>query len=207
MTEAIGIRPSSYTQDDADELVRQFEALDRENFFKEFGYYPGTLVRDPISLKAHKFLTDQGAATLVYQGEADFDDGDPENGPGDWGYPDYDLYHSECQDIVIEWRGMFISDVSGVAPFIPPDFPDEGSMYELVREQPPLEPLTKSEVLRDFAHANGIPFTDLKMDFGGEWAGLGGPYSRIDHWSKRWPRCECWLCRMANGDPDAGTED
>jgi len=173
MTEATGIRPSSYTQADADELVRQFEALDRENFFKEFGYYPGTLVRDPISLKAHKFLTDQGAATLVYQG-CNLD-----SGPNAVDYPDYDRYHSEGQDIVIDWRGRFFS-IRKVTPLV---------AEELLTTSSSNRPVNLSQVSK------------LTEEF------LGGPYSRIDHWSKRWPRCECWLCRSADGDPDAGTED
>jgi hypothetical protein len=47
-------------------------------------------MRKPVNPEAHRFLTDQGAAVLVYQGDADFDDGDAENGPGTWGHPDYD---------------------------------------------------------------------------------------------------------------------
>ena len=74
-------------------------------------------MRKPINPEAHKLLTDQGAAVLVFQGDADFDDGDAENGPGTWGHPAYDLYQSESHDICVEWRGMSISELE-------PDPPD-----------------------------------------------------------------------------------
>lgn len=67
-------------------------------------------MRKPINPIAHAFLTDQGAAVLDHQGDADFDDGDPENGPGTWGYPDYDCYLSDGVSIAIDWRGMFTSE-------------------------------------------------------------------------------------------------
>ena len=73
-------------------------------------------MRKPINLQAHNFLTDQGAAVLVFQGEADFDDGDVENGPGAWGHPEYDHYQSDSHDICIEWRGMFISELEPEPP-------------------------------------------------------------------------------------------
>jgi hypothetical protein len=63
-------------------------------------------MRKPINPIAHQFLTDQGAAVLVDQIEADFDDGDPENGPGTWGHPECDVYQSESHNIGIDWRGM-----------------------------------------------------------------------------------------------------
>lgn len=69
------------------------------------------LTRPPINPEAHRLLTDQGTAVLIEQGEADFDDGDPENGPGCGGHPEYDRYQDGSHDICIEWRGMFISEI------------------------------------------------------------------------------------------------
>lgn len=74
------------------------------------------LKRPLINRIAHQLLTDQGAAVLIEQGDADFDDGDAENGPGTWGYPDYDLYHSEHQLICLDWRGVQSSDVEPEPP-------------------------------------------------------------------------------------------
>jgi len=65
--------------------------------------------REPVNPTAHRLLTDEGNAVLVEQGEPDFDDGDPENGPGSWGHPEYDQYQTDSHDIYIEWRGLFIS--------------------------------------------------------------------------------------------------
>lgn len=75
--------------------------------------------RVPVNPVAHVLLTDQGAATLVEKGDADFDDGDPENGPGYGGHPDYDRYYADEMDICITWQGLFASPVE----LDPPDFP------------------------------------------------------------------------------------
>jgi hypothetical protein len=74
------------------------------------------LKREPLNPEAHRLLTDQGAAVLVYQGEADFDDGDAENGPETWGCPEYDHYQSESHDVWIEWEGMVISELEPDPP-------------------------------------------------------------------------------------------
>ena len=73
-------------------------------------------MRKPVNPEAHQFLTDQGAAVLVCQGDAYSDDGDAENGPGTWGYPDFDHYQSDGMDICIEWRGMFCAEVEPEPP-------------------------------------------------------------------------------------------
>ena len=73
-------------------------------------------MRKPINEKANNLLTDQGAAVLMEQGEADFDDGDAENGPGYGGHPEYDRYHSEHMDICLDWRGMDTCEVEPEPP-------------------------------------------------------------------------------------------
>jgi hypothetical protein len=44
-----------------------------------------------MKTQAHNFLPDEGACVHTHV-DADFDDGDPENGPGSGGYDEYDLY-------------------------------------------------------------------------------------------------------------------
>lgn len=59
---------------------------------------------------AHRMLTEEGSYTHEHV-EADFDDGDPENGPGCWGYPAYDVYHGDSHDIVIDHTGLIVDMV------------------------------------------------------------------------------------------------
>jgi hypothetical protein len=59
-----------------------------------------------INPEAHRLLTDQGAVVFIEHIEADFDDGDVENGPGTRGHPECDVYQSESHNIGIDWRGM-----------------------------------------------------------------------------------------------------
>jgi hypothetical protein len=54
---------------------------------------------------AHALLTDQGAAVHAYN-PADHDDGDPENGPGCWGFPAFDVYSTDSHDIVVNHNGL-----------------------------------------------------------------------------------------------------
>lgn len=74
--------------------------------------------RPVLNATAHTFLTDQGAAVLVEKADADFDDGDPENGPGHGGHPEYDHYVTDGAEIYIDWRGMHICPIE----IDPPDF-------------------------------------------------------------------------------------
>lgn len=55
---------------------------------------------------AHEFLTDQGCYIHTHV-DADFDDGDPENGPGSFGHDEYDLYEGDSHDIVLR-RGLLV---------------------------------------------------------------------------------------------------
>jgi hypothetical protein len=53
----------------------------------------------PVNLAAHEHLLSCG-----YEHEyvpPDFDDGDPENGPGTWGYPGFDVYTSDEDQVFI----------------------------------------------------------------------------------------------------------
>lgn len=58
---------------------------------------------------AHTFLTDQGAYVHDHV-EADFDDGDPENGPGSYGHEAFDCYEGDSHDIIIQ-RGLIVDTV------------------------------------------------------------------------------------------------
>jgi hypothetical protein len=58
---------------------------------------------------AHNFLTDQGAYVHTHI-DADFDDGDPENGPGASGYDEYDLYEGDSHDLIFQ-HGMLVDMV------------------------------------------------------------------------------------------------
>jgi hypothetical protein len=78
-------------------------------------------MRQPINVFAHSMLTDQGAAVLDHQGEADFDDGDAENGPGTWGHPEYDCYQSDGMMLCLDWRGISTSEFERD----PPDYTDD----------------------------------------------------------------------------------
>lgn len=54
----------------------------------------------------HDLLTDQGAY-IHTRIEADFDDGDVENGPGSWGHDAYDLYEGDSHDIIVQ-NGLIV---------------------------------------------------------------------------------------------------
>jgi hypothetical protein len=56
-----------------------------------------------INQAAHDFLTSNGYSHQHF--EADFDDGDAENGPGFGGSPAYDLYTGELEIIGISETG------------------------------------------------------------------------------------------------------
>jgi hypothetical protein len=56
---------------------------------------------------AHCMLTDQGCFVHTHA-EADFDDGDPENGPGTVGYPAFDVYEGDSHDLVIDQTGLIV---------------------------------------------------------------------------------------------------
>jgi len=58
---------------------------------------------------AHDFLTDQGCYVHTHF-DADFDDGDPENGPGTSGHDEYDLYEGDSHDIILQ-RGRLVDQV------------------------------------------------------------------------------------------------
>lgn len=60
----------------------------------------------PEPMTAHAFLTDQGCYVHTHI-DADFDDGDAENGPGDTGNPPYDLYEGDSHDLILE-RGLLV---------------------------------------------------------------------------------------------------
>lgn len=57
-------------------------------------------------MTAHELLTDEGACTHFHV-EADFDDGDVENGPGTWGHDECDVYESDSHVIVLR-RGLLL---------------------------------------------------------------------------------------------------
>jgi hypothetical protein len=61
---------------------------------------------DIYNAQAHEFLTDQGAYVHTHV-EADFDDGDAENGPGVGGHDAYDLYEGDSHDIIFQ-RGRIM---------------------------------------------------------------------------------------------------
>lgn len=71
----------------------------------------GTLLYDniegPFNPFAHEMLTSDGAFIHTHM-EADFDDGDAENGPGYGGHDAYDLYEGESHDIVIDRSGLIV---------------------------------------------------------------------------------------------------
>jgi hypothetical protein len=54
----------------------------------------------------HDFLTDQGAYVHTHI-DADFDDGDAENGPGSGGFDQYDLYEGDSHDIIVQ-HGLIV---------------------------------------------------------------------------------------------------
>ncbi len=54
----------------------------------------------------HKLLTDQGVCTHEHT-EDDFDDGDPENGPGSGGHEAFDVYSCDSHDIIVQ-RGLIV---------------------------------------------------------------------------------------------------
>lgn len=54
----------------------------------------------------HDLLTDQGAYIHTHI-EADFDDGDPENGPGIYGHDAFDLYEGDSHDIIVQ-NGLIV---------------------------------------------------------------------------------------------------
>jgi hypothetical protein len=58
---------------------------------------------------AHDFLTDQGAYVHTHV-DADFDDGDPENGPGTGGHDQYDLYEGDSHDLILQ-RGLLVDSM------------------------------------------------------------------------------------------------
>jgi hypothetical protein len=57
--------------------------------------------------RLHVLLTDQGACIHEHH-EADFDDGDAENGPGSDGHPAWDEYTSESHFIVVDHTGLIV---------------------------------------------------------------------------------------------------
>ena len=57
------------------------------------------MTRNPFNQQVHDHLKAMGYFLIQY--EAEFDDGDPENGPGTWGCPAYDEYSSDDEYIVI----------------------------------------------------------------------------------------------------------
>jgi hypothetical protein len=58
---------------------------------------------------AHDFLTEDVAYIHTHI-PADFDDGDPENGPGTDGYDEFDLYEGDSHDIIMQ-RGKIVDMV------------------------------------------------------------------------------------------------
>lgn len=58
----------------------------------------------------HELLTDQGAYIHTHI-EADFDDGDAENGPGPYGHGPFDLYEGDSHDIIVE-NGLIVNMIA-----------------------------------------------------------------------------------------------
>lgn len=59
---------------------------------------------------AHDFLIDQGCYVHTHI-EAEFDDGDPENGPGSYGgHPEYDVYEGDSYDLILQ-HGLLVDRV------------------------------------------------------------------------------------------------
>lgn len=59
---------------------------------------------------AHDFLTDQGSYVHTHI-DAEFDDGDPENGPVDCnGHPEYDVYEGDSHDLILQ-HGLLVDRV------------------------------------------------------------------------------------------------
>lgn len=54
----------------------------------------------------HQLLVDQGNYVHIHF-EAEFDDGDPENGPGTWSSPAYDMYSGDSHDIIVQ-QGLIV---------------------------------------------------------------------------------------------------
>lgn len=59
-----------------------------------------------MSKTAHELLTDEGCYTHVHY-EADFDDGDAENGPGSGGHDEYDEYNGDSHYFIFQ-RGNLV---------------------------------------------------------------------------------------------------
>lgn len=57
----------------------------------------------PFNGFIHRLLTESGYTYIHF--EAEFDDGDPENGPGTWGSPPFDEYSSETHRVVVDEYG------------------------------------------------------------------------------------------------------
>jgi hypothetical protein len=76
-------------------------------------------------MSAHEFLTDQGAYTH-YHVPAEFDDGDPENGPGTVGFDEVDVYEGDSHIIILR-RGIIID-------LVPRDWEFEVFIEEMERQ-------------------------------------------------------------------------
>ena len=59
-----------------------------------------------METQAHNFLTDQGCYVHSHI-DADFDDGDAENGPGSGGHDEYDRYEGDSHDIILQ-HGLWV---------------------------------------------------------------------------------------------------
>ena len=63
-------------------------------------------IREPYNPELHDHLIDLG---FNYDPmPAEFDDGDPENGPGTWGHPPYDQYTASDEYICIDEGGHVV---------------------------------------------------------------------------------------------------
>jgi hypothetical protein len=60
-------------------------------------------------MTAHEFLTNEGNYTHTHV-DADFDDGDPENGPNGGGCDEYDLYQGDSHDIILQY-GILVDQI------------------------------------------------------------------------------------------------
>ncbi len=58
----------------------------------------------------HELLTDEGCYVHEHV-DADFDDGDPENGPGYGGHDEYDVYHGDSHCLIFQ-RGQLVDTVA-----------------------------------------------------------------------------------------------
>jgi hypothetical protein len=65
------------------------------------------MTREPYNLDIHAHLTALGFELTQY--EADFDDGDPENGPGIYGCPPFDEYRDSSEYICIDMHGEVVN--------------------------------------------------------------------------------------------------